>query len=30
MLGSIEDVDNAVQEPLLRAWARIDSFAGPA
>src|ERR671930_787745 len=30
MLWSVEDAEDAVQETFLRAWARLDSFAGRA
>ena len=30
MLGSLEDADDAMQETLLRAWRKLDSFEGRA
>ena len=30
MLGSLEDAEDTLQETLLRAWRRLDSFEGRA
>src|SRR6266536_3504486 len=30
MLGSLEDAEDILQETLLRAWRRLDSFEGRA